>query len=208
LQYEAKLARAVSEGGEALARVADTDVKGLLLRALRDLGQAPASPGTEALSAALARHLGNVETQQALNLLALLHGGMFQLQVPLSAGKDLTTAFLAVEPDAGQGRRREGTARGYNVLFLLDLEGLGRTRIDAHFTGEAVRVVFYLEQAEALGRVEAGFPAFGGLLRSLGYDDVLLAARPVAELPAEKRQKLEAIARGVPTSGRLVDVRA
>jgi hypothetical protein len=42
----------------------------------------------------------------------------------------------------------------------------------------------------------------------LGFGDVLLAARPAGEMAADRRQKVEALALGVPAGVHLVDVRA
>jgi hypothetical protein len=207
LLLEAKLARAGPDGAAA-GRVIDGDVKGLVLKALGDLPAATTTAQAEGLTAALAQHLGGIEAQQALNLLALLHGEAIQLQIPFYAGQQLTTAFLSVEPDGSAGDDAEGRRAGYDVLFLLDLDRLGRTRIDAHFSGNAMRVVFYVEGAESLRRVRAELPAFGRALQAMGYADVLLAAAPLGEMAPERRQKVEALALGVPAGVRLVDVRA
>src|SRR5262249_43862448 len=137
-----------------------------------------------------------------------LHGEAFQLQIPFYAGQELKTAFLSVEPDGSGGRGPGGKSNGFNVLFLLDLDNLGPTRIDAHFGRGAMRVVFYVEDGEALGRVRSELPAFGRALRAMGYDDVLLAARPLGEMTADRRQKAEALALGVPAGVHLIDVRA
>jgi len=206
LLLEAKLARA-AETGPAAGRVIDGDVKGLVLQSLHDV-QAGGAAQADGLVAALAQHLGGIETQQALNLLAHLHGEALQLQLPFYAGQDLTTAFLSVEPDGSPGGQKGGGRSGYNVLFLLDLDRLGRTRIDAHFSGPSMRVVFYLEGEQSLQRVRSELPAFGQVLRGLGYEEVLLAARPAGEMPPERRQKVEAMALGVPAGVHLVDVRA
>jgi hypothetical protein len=192
----------------AAGRAIDGDVKGLILKALDDMQAGGASPQAQGLTAALARHLGGIETQQALNLLAQLHGEALSLQIPFFAGQQPATAFLSVEADGSPGGQKGGRRPGYNVLFLLDLDRLGRTRIDAHFSGSAARVVFYVEGDQTLGRVRAALPAFGRALQGLGFDDVLLAARPLGEMPAGRRQKAEALALGVPAGVHLVDVRA
>jgi hypothetical protein len=208
LQFEAKLARAAQDGSPAAARVIERYVKGLTLKALGDLHAAGSSPRAEGLTAALVHHLGNVESQQALNLLARLHGEPLQLQIPFWAGQQLATAFLSVEPDDSAGGGQGGPRQGFNVLFFLDLDGLGRTRIDAHFGDQAARVVFFVEGDESLRRVRAELPAFGQNLRTMGFEDVLLGARPPGEMAPERRQKAEALALGVPAGVHLVDVRA
>ncbi len=167
-----------------------------------------ASPEAQGVTAALARHLGGIETQQALNLLAQLHGEALSLQIPFFAGGQPATAFVSVESDGSPGGQGGTRRPGYNVLFLLDLDGLGRTRIDANFGASSARVVFYVEGDDSLGRVRAALPAFGRALQGLGYGDVLLAARPLGDMPDGRRQQTEALALGVPSGVHLVDVRA
>jgi hypothetical protein len=210
LALEAKLARATPDGPAAAARALGGDVKALTLRALNDVQTADAPPQAQGLVAALAQHLGHIETQQALNLLAHLHGEAFQLQLPVSTAQGLTTAFLSIEPDdsADSPGGDKGRRPGFGVLFLLDLDNLGRTRIDAHFSGSAARVVFYLDGGSSLESVRAELPAFRQALHGVGYEDVLLAARPLGEMAAERRQRAEALALGVPAGVHLVDVRA
>jgi hypothetical protein len=212
LQLETKLAQVSRDGPAAAARVLDGDVKGLVLRALRDVdAAATSSPQVQTLGAALTQHLSHIETQQALNLLAHLHGEALQLQFPVYAGQGLTTAFLSIEPDgsdSGGAGGKAGGRSGFSVLFLLDLDNLGRTRIDARFSGPSPRVVFYLDGEESLQNVRAELPAFRQALQAQGYQDVLLAARPLTEMAADRRQKAEALALGVPAGVHLVDVRA
>lgn len=209
LLLEAKLTRLVEDGGAALGRVTDRDVKGLLLRALHDLEAAPTTMRTAGLVEALTQHLGNIEAQQAFNLLASLHGEPLQLQLPFYAGKDLTTAFLSIAPDdAGSSGPRSRNRRGYDVLFLLDLDGLGKTRIDAHLTAHSVRVLFYLETENAVRRVRTELPAFGQSLEAMGYEEVLLGARLLADMAEAKRRQIDALPLSVPRGVHLVDVRA
>jgi hypothetical protein len=210
LQLETKLAQVSRDSPAAAARVIDGDVKGLVLRALHDVDTAGTSSPIQTLGTALTQHLGHIETQQALNLLAHLHGDALQLQLPVHTGQGLTTAFLSIEPDGSDsgGGGKAGGRSGFSVLFLLDLDNLGRTRIDAHFSGSSARVVFYLDGEESLQNVRAELPAFRQALQAQGYQDVLLAARPLTEMAADRRQQAEALALGVPAGVHLVDVRA
>ena len=55
---------------------------------------------------------------------------------------------------------------------------------------------------------QGALSSFHRILQGMGYQEVLLAARPLTDLPVEKKQKLDALAEGVPASIHLVDVRA
>src|SRR5262249_12561562 len=83
-----------------------------------------ARPEAEAprLADALASHLSHIETQQALNVLARLHGEPYRLQIPFATAEGLATALLAVQPDNSGAEDDAGKERGYNVLFHLDLK--------------------------------------------------------------------------------------
>lgn len=249
MHYEAKLARHVREGQRAITRAADADLKGLLLRTVRELDTAESPPPTEGprsrstggadrsgreagpgrverepatnlaaraaaptdtrrLANALVEYVQHIETQQAVNVLARVHGEAFQLQIPIPVGQGWATALLALEPDERSEPGQPGRERGYNLLFHLDLEDFGTTRIDAHVSPRALRAVFYTEKAAALALLRAEIPAFRATLQAQGFEDVLLAAEPLERLTRLKVQKFAALHAGVPGQVRLIDVRA
>lgn len=209
-QLSEKLARLASENPQALARIVDRDVKGSILQVLNDLKTAPESAQSQTLSGPLVNHLNHIEVQQAINLLAQVHQEPYLLQFPYFNGQEFSTAFLSVEPD-GQGDGNSGNGgkeRGYNVLFQLDLERMGQTRIDTHLTSTTVRAIFYVEDNQALADLRAELPAFRQQLFAMGYQEVLLAANALGHLSPQKRQKFQALEAGIPKNVNLVDVRA
>lgn len=214
LQLESKLAQLAKESGpqpsEAVSQTAAKDLKAQLLSALKEADTSPTPlPG---LREAIAGQLSQTETQQAVNLLAQLHSQPYFLQIPFHTGQGLTTAYLSLEPDrqgGGSERDKESSGdRSFDILFQLDLEQLGQTRIDAHVTPEAVRAIFYVERGPALARLRAEIAPFRDQLLALGYKEVLLAANPLRDMPPEKQQKFIALAGGVPSSVSLLDVKA
>ena len=188
-----------------IGELVDRDLKGLLLSALEDSQSTPV--GTE-LVRTINAQLNNLETQQAVNLLAQLSDGGQQLQIPFFNGANFSTATLSVERD-GKGSSGKGQSEsGYNLLFLLDLENFGRTRIDAHVAEQSLRVIFYVDRDSSVALAKASLPEFREILLGLGYREALLAARPLNEIPEEKRQKFDALAVGAPASIHLVDMKA
>jgi hypothetical protein len=207
LFYEAKLfSAAASDSARLLKKIADHDLKGLLLAALQETEARAFSSG---LQNALSAQLENLETQQAVNLLAQLDGGAFQLQIPFFTGAGFSTAALAVERD-GQGRAGKAVQgkSGYTLLFLLDLENFGRTRVDAHVDGGKLQAVFYVDRPTSLLLVRQELTGFRETLIALGFSDVLLAAKPLREMPQEKQEKFAALAVGAPSSIHLLDMKA
>jgi hypothetical protein len=205
IYYEAKLLRIAKEDPQRLPEIADGDLKGLLLSALKENGTDISSA---ALKNAISGQLSNLETQQAVNLLAQLDGGMFQFQIPFFTGAGFSTAALSVERDGKGGTEsRDSATGGYNLLFLLDLENFGRTRIDAHLTEKRLRVIFYVDREGSIALLRQELPSFRETLLAMGYCEVLLAVTPLKDIPTEKRQKFDAIAVGAPTSIHLLDVK-
>jgi len=112
LHYETKLSQLADRSPPTLARLVDSDLKGLLLRALKAMEGAPPQSHVPGLATALRQHLDHIETQQALNLVAQVHEEPYRLQIPLWTGHSLATAFLAVEPDVRERAREKRRERG------------------------------------------------------------------------------------------------
>jgi hypothetical protein len=228
LHYEAKLAQLVQSAAPTPAQIAAKDLKGLLLQVQQDLSETPSArgslspavttPGVQSRSAAppvhtnpiefVTNYLGHLETQQALNLLAQLHDTAYQLQVPLFTGGAFSTVHLGIEPDAHAGSEdKDSPDRGYNLFFQLDLDKYGQTKIDARITARTIRVNFFVANLQAVADVRTELPALQETLRTLGFDDVLLAADPLDHCPPAKAQKFAADLAGVPNNVHLLDVK-
>ena len=171
LQYEAKLLRLDQLSPQALKTVAETDVKGLLLQVLDDLLALP--KGSDDLSP-LTAHLSQIERQLAANLLTQVRGEPIQLQLPILDGNVLTAAYGSIGHD-GESARENGEQEGrgeqshYHLLFLLDLDGFGQTRIDAQLTEQSFKAPFHVEETGADVFLRAEFPIFEEILHALGY---------------------------------------
>jgi hypothetical protein len=204
--YESKLFGAAASDNEPLSVIANRDLKGLLLAALESTAASTFSKG---LQNALRAQLNNLETQQAVNLLAQLDGGAFELQIPFFTGTGFSTAVLAVEPDGhgAGGEPRKGKS-GYLLLFMLDLENFGRTRIDAHINGNELRAVFFVDNERSLQLIRQELFGFRETLLALGYSNLQLAAKPLRDLPVDKEEKFAALAAGALSSIHLLDTKA
>lgn len=180
------------------------DVKGLLLRALQELGAAKLTDSTVPLT----QHLQAVEAQQATNLLAFAHGAPVQFQVPLFLGPgQSSTMMLGVSPDEEGKVGPDQKSTGHNIMMHLELSELGETRIDAHLTPTAVRAIFYIENSTGRAIVQDELPVLREALNGLGFHDVLLAVRSTEELPIRKQRDFAALSQGLPSSGSLLDVK-
>jgi hypothetical protein len=207
LFYEAKLRRQVDLRPQAVAEAVERDVKGLLLKLAQQLDAVSDRSPRADLSAAIHRHLDAIETQQALHLLAQLHQTSYTWSIPVWLGAALAMVRLRCEADPRQGQGTAGeAAASYRLVFALDLDGLGQTRIDAHATPRALRLVFYVERDEARALLQAELPALCAIMQEAGFAEVLADAKPLTALTPEQRRALEAPGIAVPPSVGLVDV--
>jgi hypothetical protein len=204
LFYERKLLEAVSRNKKELHQLAGGDFKALLLAALDDASEAiPAS-----LERILAAQLGDVESQQAVNILSQLESGAFQLQIPFSTASGIGTAALVVETDAHDDEQGGGgTREGYRLLVALDLENFGAMRVDAYVTPTELRVRFFVDNDASVRRIRQALPAFQENLLGRGYASVELGASPLADLPRDRQEKFAALAAGAAPAVHLLDVK-
>lgn len=207
INYEADIARLATENPQALRELPEKDLKGMLMQAQRDVLGARNQSVLGRLIDPVAAHLTNIESQQLLNFLAQLHGTPYELQIPFYFGQSASTAYLSIEPDEHWQGTEEDRATAYNILLTLDLDQLGQTRIDGHIGANTIRVIFYVENANSVGVLNSLLPELAESLQSMGFEKVLLTARPLNLLSAEKRQEFEALAAGLPKSVNLINER-
>ena len=205
LHYEAKLLRAVMENPERLAEIADHDLKALLLGAL---GELETNRLSGAALNAIVSQLGDLESRQAVNLLAQLEGHAYQLQIPFFTAAGFSNLALSVESDGESGRgRADDSVENYNILFLLELEDFGRTRIDARLERRNLRVIFYVEREDSIRLLTREMSSLRETLLALGCREVLLSVWPLRAMPREQRPKFEALALGMPPDLQLLNVK-
>jgi hypothetical protein len=150
------------------------------------------------IASSITHYLEHIESQQAVNLLAQAKGEPYQVQIPFFTARGLTTAFLSIESETGdqgeKAKRGKGEkGKGYNILFALDLDNFGQTRIDARIRPQSLWAAFYVDQPESVALLQRELPDFLLTLQSLGYTDVLLTAKPLRQLAPGKREKFEAL---------------
>ena len=205
LHYESKLFRAIAENSGDLAAIADRDLKGLLLGALKDL---EAGAGGGVPRRAIAGQLDHLEIQQAVNLLAQLEGQPVQIRIPFFTGAGFTDVALSVQHDGnGRGKDSAKSSQGYVIMFLLDLDNFGRTRIEAHLKGRDLRVLFYVDQDDSVVLLRRELPDFALTLKAMGYREVLLAASAANRMPQEQQHGFETLALGLPPNVHLLNVK-
>ena len=184
LQYESKLARILLENRfKSLGPLLQNDLKALLLRTQNEIRLQPESlEQWSRLAQSVERHLNHIETLQATNLAAQSQSAPLQLEIPFLSGGQLSMVELFIQPEGGQSAdSAEQSGRGFNILFLLDLQGLGRTRVDAFVSDQALRAMISVEQSLALGTLEALLPRLEESLQQAGFRQAQLEVHVLEE---------------------------
>jgi hypothetical protein len=150
--------------------------------------------------------LSHLETQQGVNLLAQLHSTPYQLPIPLFTRYDFSTVYVGIEPDAQSDQEGQEKARGgFNLFFQLDLEGYGQTKIDVRILPRSIRANFFVADTKAVAELRSELPALQEALRTVGFEEVLLAADALDDLPMDKAHKFAPLLAGVPSNVHLLD---
>nr|MBI3612535.1 flagellar hook-length control protein FliK [Nitrospirota bacterium] len=114
-----------------------------------------------------------IERTQALAVLNGQAGQPILFELPFANGRQ---ARIYVEERTAGGGRSQEQARSYNVVTLLDLDGLGSLRVDTLLTGKRLSARFLLDQPEVRERVAGYLPALNTSLSAKGYQVNVLAA--------------------------------
>jgi len=117
--------------------------------------------------------LAIIERTQALAALNSQAGQPLFFELPLAWGGQVR--LYVEERDAG-GKQEQGAPRPYNIVTLLDLDGIGAVRVDTLLTGTRLAARFLLDQADVQRRVAAYLPALTRSLAARGYQVDLLTS--------------------------------
>ncbi|MBI5724099.1 MAG: flagellar hook-length control protein FliK [Planctomycetes bacterium] len=219
--YETRLYQATQAGPGEMAAAARNDLKGLLL----GLSDALASAGSQAgqsLAGPTAGALANVESQQMMNALSQARGGPVWIEVPLGSAMPWTAVGMLIEQEKlWAGRDQDYTGRdaysrdsgqgaskpGHSILFLLNMEQLGRIRVDARVKEKNVQATIYVENDPAQESFSRSLTELAGALDARGYPNAALAVRNKIHTPPDKDRKFNNLQRGWTASTSVIDVR-
>jgi len=179
LAFESRLSEWVKDG-KSSPDVLRGDLKGMLLElvsARSDTGHGISSE----LRATAEQYLRHIESQQALNLLSSSSGQGWHFEIPFAFGDNLTSVQVEVRPDPdARGGGSRGKGSGSKLLFLLELGGFGKTRIDAHVEGTGIQARFQVEEGPAAEFINSRLPMLRGVLEEMGFGTIALESKSVA----------------------------
>ncbi len=208
LRFEKGLAESI-EDPAGFRQTASRDFKGLLLQiAAADTAR---HPRLVELRQAAEQALGHLEGEQAANLIRSVSSEGIRLLLPLIDAGQITATRVEIHRDKGD--RRSGRPQrpgGTNLLFLLELEGLGKTQINAHVGPDGLQAHFFVEGTDALPVLKDGLPGLARTLKRAGFASVRLEAFPLEERPLPEVDESEAMGTSEDASEliRLLNLRA
>jgi len=158
----------------------------------------------------LAQHsTARIETNQALNVLAQMHGDPIRFELPMLVGQQLVSVYMSVQQQyqssSEEAEQGGGSEQSYSVLFALDLTGLGKMKVDASISDTSVHARIYADQAGVGQFIREHIQRLETRLQDLGYQEVFLLA---AQTPpdAEKQRSFDQLTSMAPSSLNLLDV--
>jgi len=155
------------------------------------------------------RSTARIETSQALNVLAQMHGDPIRFELPMLVGQQLVNVHMSLQQQyqhASEDSEQGGASQqAYSVLFALELGGLGNVRVDASISDSSVHARIYSDQTEAGQFIHDHIQRLETRLHELGYKEVFLLASQSAP-DAEKQRDFEQLTHLAPASLNLLDV--
>jgi len=151
-----------------------------------------------------------IETNQALNVLAQMHGDPIRFELPMLVGQQLVNVHMSLQQqyqhasdDSVQGDTPE---QAYSILLALDLSGLGHVRVDASISDTTVHARIYSDQTAAGQFIRDHMQRLEERLQGLGYKEVFLLASQAAP-DADKQRRFDQLTHLAPVSSlNLLDV--
>lgn len=150
-----------------------------------------------------------IETTQALNVLAQAQGEAIRFELPMLVGQQMVNVYMSLQQQEHQtsddAQTGGGRDQSYNVLFALELSGLGNMRVDAAVSDTAVHARIYSDQTGVEQFIRNHLQRLETRLQDLGFKEVYLLASQSAP-GMEKQRQFEQLTHMAPASLNLLDV--
>jgi len=204
---EAKLLSLAQQPGHSATLL--QDLKSILLQ-LSGI-QSDNSQKAEAIKilSELSQHAAaRIESTQALNVLAHIQGDPIRFELPMLVGQQLVNVQMSLQQQEQQtsgGEERGDSIQPFNVLFALELSGLGKMKVDASISDKSVHARIHSSQTAVSSFIRENIQRLETRLHDLGYQDVFLLA---AQTPpdADKQRRFDQLTNMAPASFNLLDV--
>jgi len=187
------------------------DLKSIMLQ----LVNAPAGSGQYSkiislLSELAQQGVSRIETTQALNVLAHMQGDAMRVELPMLVNQQMINVQLSLQqhhsytPDDADDNNPSD--QSYDILFALELSNLGKVRVEANISDNAVHARIYNESPTSNQFMLDHIERLESRLHSLGFEKVyLLSSQQSPDI--EKQQRFDQLTNMTPASLSLLDIR-
>lgn len=215
LHYEAKVKDFAANPDPARRTVLlENDLKGQLMRLVRQLEQMPATtretsasdPLIGKLLTQLNQAVSNIELQQLTHHFAREEHHPLLLQLPQHLLGEEERFKIYILPDSGDGSGESADPhnRPFNLVFLLHLSALGELRIEARVHRNEISIHIIGTHAEAVRFIQEHVPELEASLHEQGFS-LSVTSRHQADVPMEVPDSLDQLLIDHPMQ--LVDVK-
>ena len=173
LMLERRLGELVRHGNATVRAAAAADVRSRLAVAAHLLAQA--SPGLEGARQAVTDLQDAMLAEQARAAAHLAHDGVVDVRVPLQvADREAELRLrMRIQREAPGSRDDDDAFPWRQVRLDVSLEGLGRVQVRVGVVEREVRTEFFVEDAAAADRIDAGLVDLDVALERAGFAEVL-----------------------------------
>ncbi|MDX8395179.1 MAG: flagellar hook-length control protein FliK, partial [Mariprofundaceae bacterium] len=209
LLHEASLGKYLQNPAALIKHVHQLNLKTALLHIAEEAqASKQSSHQSTAITQTAEQGINRIESQQALNLLALQNEPL-RIEIPMIVHNQVSTVQIAIAAQSDDSEKAQETPNAsdsFNILFSLDLSNIGNIRIDARITTQSVHATLYSENDETRHFIQRNISRLTERLEATGFKDIQLSITSQKQLTAKKEEHFNRLEAGLPISRGLLDV--
>jgi len=208
--YESSLLQHRHATIEQLQQLKQHDLKALLLQLANDAGTFKTTIESTQVKHTAERGLARIESQQALNLLAMIQADPIRFELPMMVQGQWMNVLLSIQQEMYEGNSENNQSQdtSHHILFALDLNSLGALRVDAHISDTSVHAKFYHENDDSRQFIQENIQKLQEKLKSIGFSDVYLNSAETKQLNPATSLQFQQLINHAPSSDGLLDIQA
>lgn len=195
---------------EQLQQLKQHDLKALLLQLTDNAEALKTTVESAQVKQTAERGLARIESQQALNLLAIIQADPIRFELPMMVQGQWVNVLLSIQQEVYEDSSENSLSQdtSHHILFALDLKGLGALRVDAHISDSSVHAKFYHENDGSRQFVQENIQKLQEKLKSIGFNDVYLSSAEAKQLNPTSSLQFQQLINNAPSSDGLLDIQA
>jgi len=208
--YESSLLQHRHASIEQLQQLQQHDLKALLLQLSDHVANLKTTVESTLLKHTAERGLARIESQQALNLLAMIQADPIRFELPMMVQGQWMNVLLSIQQDMYDKSNTNNQAQNisHHILFALDLSNLGALRVDAHISDASVHARFYHENDDSRRFIQENIQHLQEKLKNIGFNDIYLNSAEIKQLTPATSLQFQQLIDHAPSSDGLLDIQA